>query len=156
MWGVYECKCIIYSSEWASSASWFLSISNKMNIIKRPLQNPVTWYGINYAGTQATYWDFQNKGKSGWTGTSSFVLEVPKCNLSSSMIIYSVLCDRIMQRASLQNRRNFLRISGEQRRKRGERVASAKRELRARGGSLKKILASKGPSAEHTLFKIHQ
>ena len=36
---------------------------------------------------------------------------------------------------SLQNRRNFLRISGEQKRKLGERVASAKRELRARGGS---------------------
>ena len=39
--------------------------------------------------------------------------------------------------SSLQNRRNFLRISGEQRRKRGERVARAKRKLRARGGSLK-------------------
>ena len=36
-----------------------------------------TWYGINYAGTQITQWDFQNKGKSGWTGKSSFVLEVP-------------------------------------------------------------------------------
>ena len=30
-----------------------------------PLQDPVTWYGINYAGTQMTQWDFQNKGKSG-------------------------------------------------------------------------------------------
>ena len=38
-----------------------------------PLQDPVTWYGINYAGTQMTQWDFQNKGKSGWIGTSSFV-----------------------------------------------------------------------------------
>ena len=38
-----------------------------------PLHDPVTWYGINYAGTQMTQWDFQNKGKSGWTGTSSFV-----------------------------------------------------------------------------------
>ena len=42
-----------------------------------PLQNPGTWYGINYAGTQATQWDFQTKVKSGWTGTSSFVFEVP-------------------------------------------------------------------------------
>jgi len=42
-----------------------------------PLHDPVTWYGINYAGTQVTQWDYQNKGKSGWTGTSSFVLEVP-------------------------------------------------------------------------------
>ena len=27
-----------------------------------PLHVPVTWYGINYAGTQVTQWDFQNKG----------------------------------------------------------------------------------------------
>ena len=42
-----------------------------------PLQDPVTWHGINYTGTQITQWDFENKGKSGWTGKSSFVLEVP-------------------------------------------------------------------------------
>jgi len=60
-----------------------------------PLHDPVTWYGINYAGTQ---WDFENKGKSGWIGTSSFVLEVPLCNLRSS-IVNSVPCDRIVQRA---------------------------------------------------------
>ena len=29
-----------------------------------PLQDPVTWYGMNYAGTQMAQWDFQNKGKS--------------------------------------------------------------------------------------------
>ena len=34
----------------------------------------------------------------GWTGTSSFVLEVPLCDLRPS-IIYSVPCDRIVQRA---------------------------------------------------------
>ena len=28
-----------------------------------------------YAGTQFTQWDFQNQGKSGWTGASSFVLK---------------------------------------------------------------------------------
>ena len=33
-----------------------------------------------------TQWDFQNKGKSGWTGTSSFVLEVPLRNLRPSVI----------------------------------------------------------------------
>ena len=59
---------------------------------------PVTWYGINYTGTQMTQWDFQNKGKSGWTGTSSFVLEVPLRHLRPSLI-YSVPCDRILQRA---------------------------------------------------------
>ena len=68
-----------------------------------PLQDPVTWYGINYAGTQVTQWDFQNKGKSGWTGTSSFVLEVPLRNLRPS-VINSVPCDRILQRAYSQNR----------------------------------------------------
>ena len=40
----------------------------------------------------------RSKGESGWTGTSSFVLEVPLCNLLPS-IIYSVPCDRILQRA---------------------------------------------------------
>ena len=63
-----------------------------------PLQDPVTWHGINYAGTQVTQWDFQNKGKSGWTGNSSFVLEVPQRYLRPS-VIYSVPCDRILQRA---------------------------------------------------------
>ena len=63
-----------------------------------PLHDPVTWYGINYTGTQVTQWDFQNKEKSGWTGTSSFVLEVPLRNLRPS-VIYSVSCDRIVQRA---------------------------------------------------------
>ena len=63
-----------------------------------PLQDPVTWYGINYAGTQTTQWDFQNKGKLGWTGKSSFVLEVPLRHLRPS-VIYSVPCDWILQRA---------------------------------------------------------
>ena len=43
-------------------------------------------------------WDFQNKVKSGWTGSSSFVLEVPLSYLRPS-VIYSVPCDRILQRA---------------------------------------------------------
>ena len=63
-----------------------------------PLHDPVTWYGINYTGTQITQWGFQNKGKSGWTGTNTFVLEVPLRNLRPS-VIYSVPCDRIVQRA---------------------------------------------------------
>ena len=64
-----------------------------------PLQDPVTWYGINYAGTQITQWDFQNKGKLGWTGKSSFVFKVPLRHLRPS-VIYSVPCDRIMQRVN--------------------------------------------------------
>ena len=63
-----------------------------------PLQDPVTWYGINNTGTQITQWDFQNKGKSGWTDKSSFVLEVPLHYLHPS-VIYSVSCDQILQRA---------------------------------------------------------
>ena len=63
-----------------------------------PLQDPVTWYGINYTGTQMTQWYFQNKGKSRWTGKSSFVLEVPLRHLRPS-VIYSVPCDWILQRA---------------------------------------------------------
>ena len=55
--------------------------------------------GINYARTQVTQWDFQNKG----TGTSpawlSFVLKVPLRYLSPS-IINSVPWDQIIQRAS--------------------------------------------------------
>ena len=63
-----------------------------------PMQDPVTWYGINYTGTQMTQWDFQNKGKSGWTGKSSFVLKIPLRYLRPC-VIYSVPCDRILQMA---------------------------------------------------------
>ena len=80
-----------------------------------PLQDPVTWYGINYAGTQMTQWDFQNKGKSGWTGKSSFVLEVLLCmRYLRPSVIYSVPCDRILKgpietaASSLSNRRGVL------------------------------------------------
>ena len=51
---------------------------------------------------QVTLWDFQNKGKLGWTGTSSFVFEVALCNLHPS-IINSVPCDWIVQRAYLSD-----------------------------------------------------
>ena len=65
----------------------FQNGSNK--VVIGHLQDPVTWYGINYTGTQMTQWDFQNKGKSGWTGKSSFVLKVPMRHLRPS-VIYSV------------------------------------------------------------------
>ena len=63
-----------------------------------PLQNPVTWYGINYIGTQIPQWDFQNKGTLTSPAQLSFVLKVPLRHLRPS-IIYSVPCDRILQRA---------------------------------------------------------
>ena len=50
------------------------------------LHDPVTWYGINYIGTQVAQRDFQNKEKSGWTCASSFVLEVPLCNFRPRII----------------------------------------------------------------------
>jgi len=61
-----------------------------------PLQDPITRYWINYTGTQITQWDFQNKGKSGWTGMSSFALEVPLRNLRPS-VIHSIPCDPILK-----------------------------------------------------------
>ena len=49
-------------------------------------------------GRKMTQWDLENKGKSGWTGKSSFDLEVPLRYLCPS-VIYSVPCDWILQRA---------------------------------------------------------
>ena len=57
------------------------------------MHDPVTWYGIYSVG-------LSKQKISGWTGTSSFVLKVPLCNLRTS-IINSVPrdgpCDRIVQ-----------------------------------------------------------
>ena len=75
-----------------------LTDDEQLSGMNRPFARPVTRYGINYAGTQVTQWDFQNNEKAGWTGTSSFVLETPLRYLRPS-IIYSVPCDRIVQRA---------------------------------------------------------
>ena len=63
-----------------------------------PLLDPVIWYGINYTGTQITQWDFQNRGTRTSPAQLSFVLKVPLRNLRPS-VIYSVPCDRIVQRA---------------------------------------------------------
>ena len=63
-----------------------------------PLHDPVTWYGINYAGTQVTQWGFQNKGTRTSLARLSFVLKVPLPNLRPN-VIYSLPCDRIVQRA---------------------------------------------------------
>ena len=67
-----------------------------------PLHDPVTWYKIIYTGEQVAQWDFQNNAPA-------FVLEVPLCNLLTSIYNF-VPCDRIVQRAymlctsQLQNR----------------------------------------------------
>ena len=66
-----------------------------------PLQDPVTWYGINYTGMQITQWDFQNKGTLTSPARLSFVLKVPLRYLRPS-VIHSVPCDQILQRAYLK------------------------------------------------------
>ena len=65
-----------------------------------PLHDPVTWYQIKYTGEQVAQWDFQNKGRSRWTGTSCIVLEVPLRNLLTSIYNF-VPCDWVVQRAHL-------------------------------------------------------
>ena len=63
-----------------------------------PLHEPVTWYRINYAGTQITQWGFQNKGTRTSPARLSFGLEVQLRYLRPS-IIYSVPRDRFVQRS---------------------------------------------------------
>ena len=50
---------------------------------------------ITLAAEQVALWDFQNKGRSRWTGSSCFVLEVSLCHLVTSMCDF-VPCDRIV------------------------------------------------------------
>ena len=57
-------------------------------------------------GCKKTSWDFQKKEKLGWTGKSSFVLEVPPRHLRPS-VISSVPCDRILQRPYYLNELYF-------------------------------------------------
>ena len=72
-----------------------------------PLHDPVTWYKITDAGEQVAQWDFQNNGTRTSPPGSAFVLEVPLCNLLTSICDF-VPCDRIVQRAYLSNKnRNF-------------------------------------------------
>ena len=49
---------------WFKKNNITLIVDEKGNLrrVIGPLQDPVTWYGINYTGTQMTQWDFQNKG----------------------------------------------------------------------------------------------
>ena len=63
-----------------------------------PLHDPVTRYKITHAGEQVARLDIQKKGRSRWTGSSCFVLEVPLCNLLTSMCDF-VPYDQVVQRA---------------------------------------------------------
>ena len=53
-----------------------------------PLQDPVTWYRINYTGSQMTQWDFQNKGILTSPARLSFVLKVPLRHLRPSVFYH--------------------------------------------------------------------
>ena len=66
------------------------------------MHDPVTWYGIIFAGTQVTQWDFQNKGTCTSPTRISFVLKVPLCSLCPGLR-YSVRCDWIVQRVHSVN-----------------------------------------------------
>ena len=56
------------------------------------LHDLVKWYGINYAGTQLTQSDFQNKERSGWTVKSAFVLEAPlRVGFASQQNLYRTM-----------------------------------------------------------------
>ena len=46
-----------------------------------PLDDPVTWYGINYTGTHVTQWNFQNTGTRISPARLSLVLKGLLCNL---------------------------------------------------------------------------
>ena len=73
-----------------------------------PLHDPVTWYGINYAGTQVTQWDFQtDKGTCTSPARVFNVLKVPLRNLGPS-IIHSEPCDQIVQKASYVTKDNIV------------------------------------------------
>ena len=71
-----------------------------------PLHYPVTWYGINYAGTQVARWDFKNKGTRTRPARLSFVLKVPLCYLRPSIIYpyhMSGSCKRLIQETLKEN-----------------------------------------------------
>jgi len=54
-----------------------------------PLNDPATWYGINYTGMQVTQWDFQNKGTRTSPARHSFALKfASQCNLFANGVIY--------------------------------------------------------------------
>ena len=68
-----DCEAQIQTSGWRP---WIKNVRCLSSLIS-PLNDPVTWYGINYAGTQVTHWDFWNNGTCTSPTRFSFVLKVP-------------------------------------------------------------------------------
>ena len=71
-------RVIAYARDTAETIISFLTIGL--------LHDPVTWYGINYAGTQVTHWGFQNKRTRTNQAQLYCILKVPLCNLLPSII----------------------------------------------------------------------
>ena len=104
LWFVQEnhATAMVWSSGRLSwNQNWKLELYSESRI--GSLQDPLTWYEINYAGTQVAQWDNPNKGKSGGLVRVSLFWKSPRYLRAS--IIYSIPCDRIVLKGSfkLQN-----------------------------------------------------
>ena len=67
------------------------------------MQDPVTWYGINYAETQITQWDFQNKETLTSPARLSFVLKVTLLHYSQPAA-GALFCKIIQKQEECDNR----------------------------------------------------
>ena len=81
---------------WKGCVSYF-DEKVKLRIIGL-LYDPVTWYGINYAGTQVTHWDLKNKGTRSSPARYYFVFKLSLFSLRPRLM-KSVPFHRIVQRA---------------------------------------------------------
>ena len=91
--------CFNFSSDWIEKWREFLRQSCCV-VDAKPIaysHDPITWYGINYAETQITQWDFQILGTRTSLARLSFVLKIPLRNLRPS-IIHSLPFTRVVQR----------------------------------------------------------
>ena len=75
------------------------------NLCVGPLHDPVTWYKITYTGEQVAQWDFKNNAPA-------FVLEVPLCNLLTSICNF-VPCDRVVQSCLFYLRSHLHQMQGD-------------------------------------------
>ena len=80
-----------------------LVVHNVLKIIIGSVHDLVTWYKITHAGERVAQWDFQSNATSTIPPGPAFVLEVPLCNLLTSMCDFAP-CDRILQRAYYVNK----------------------------------------------------
>ena len=98
-----KCHCatcvLAYVMLHHETGSYKEPITNSCRQLIVPLHISVTWYGINYAGTQTTQWDLKKEEKSGWTGKSSFLLKVPLRYLRSAQhnLFLTMLPDRAIK-----------------------------------------------------------